>query len=212
MTLRVWVDCTAAAHPLVLRPIIAGLRDRGHEVSVTSREYGQLTGILDGLGIEHEVFGRHGGASSASKAGALASRSSALARWARRRGGFDLALAHGSVDVAAVGTLLRIPSVQMQDYEWAGLQRKLSWRIARRVIVPDAIPVDRLEHAGAAAAKLFRYPGLKEDYYLSDFTPDAAVLDELGVDRDGSSPSFAHHPRHPPTTPTTRSTKGSWTA
>ena len=179
--MRIWVDCTAAAHPLVLRPIIAGLRERGHEVSVTAREYGQTVGILDRLGLEHEVFGRHGGASTPAKAGALAGRSAALARWARGRH-FDLALAHGSVDVPAVGTLLRIPSVQMQDYEWAGLQRKLSWRIARRVIVPDAIPVSRLVAAGAAESKLFRYPGLKEDYYLADFSPDPAVLGELAID------------------------------
>ena len=134
--------------------------------SVTAREYGQTVGVLERLGIEHEVFGRHAGASSAGKALAVATRSAALTRWARRRG-FDLALAHGSVDVPAVGSLLRIPSVQMQDYEWAGLQRKLSWRVARRVIVPDAIPVERLVAAGAAERKLFRYPGLKEDYYLA---------------------------------------------
>ena len=28
--LKVWVDCTAAAHPLVLRPIIERLEARGH--------------------------------------------------------------------------------------------------------------------------------------------------------------------------------------
>jgi predicted glycosyltransferase len=179
--MRIWADCTAAAHPIVLRPIVEGLRERGHEVSVTSREYGQLTGILERLGLEHRVFSAHGGASSAAKARALATRSTALARWARRES-FDLALAHGSVDVAVVGTLLRLPSVQMQDYEWAGLQRKLSWRAARRVIVPDAIPADRLEAAGARPEKVFRYPGLKEDYYLADFVPDESVLGELGVD------------------------------
>jgi predicted glycosyltransferase len=180
--MRVWVDCTAAAHPLVLRPLITGLRERGHEVSVTAREYGQLVGILERLGIEHEVFSAHGGASTLAKGRALASRSAALARWAGGRG-FDLSLAHGSVDVAVVSALRRIPSVQMQDYEWAGLQRNLSWRVARRVIVPDAIPIARLEAAGARRSKLFRYPGLKEDYYLADFTPDERVLDELGIDR-----------------------------
>ena len=181
--MRIWADCTAAAHPIVLRPIIAGLRERGHEVTLTSREYGQLTGILERLGIEHQVFSAHGGASTLAKGQALATRSIALARWARGRG-FDLALAHGSVDAAVVGTLLRVPSVQMQDYEWAGLQRKLSWRAARRVIVPDAIPIERLEAAGASREKIFRYPGLKEDYYLADFVPDPSVLDELGIDRE----------------------------
>ena len=44
--MRVWVDCTAAAHPLVLRPIVERLRARGDEVEVTEREYGQTVGVL----------------------------------------------------------------------------------------------------------------------------------------------------------------------
>ena len=181
--MRIWVDCTAAAHPLVLRPIIERLEAAGHQVSVTARDYGQTAGVLERLGIPFESFGAHAGGSTTRKGTALVRRSSALLRWARGRG-FELALAHGSVDLAVVGSVLRIPMAQMQDYEWAGLQRKVSWRVARRVIVPDVIPVDRLERAGARESKLFRYPGLKEDYYLADFTPDAAVLGELGINRD----------------------------
>jgi predicted glycosyltransferase len=179
--MRVWVDMTAAAHPLVLRPIIERLGAAGHDVEVTAREYGQTVGLLQRLGIPHTVIGRHGGASTAAKAGALARRSTALIRWARPRG-FDLALGHGSVDLAVVSTLLRIPSAQMQDYEHAGLQRKLAFRAAEVVLAPDAIPVDAMERAGAAPSKLHRYPGLKEDYYLADFEPDPGVMDELGLD------------------------------
>lgn len=185
--LRVWVDCTAAAHPLVLRPIIGGLAERGHDVRVSARSYGQTEGVLDRLGIPYESFGTHAGAGTAAKGRALARRSAHLLGWARRER-FDLALAHGSVDLAVVGTLLRIPQVQMQDYEFAGLQRKLAWRAARRVIVPDAIPLQRLEAAGARPSKLLRYPGLKEDYYLADLVPDPAVLEELGLGALGIKP------------------------
>src|SRR5436189_45680 len=103
--MRVWVDCTAAAHPLVLRPIIERLQGAGHEVSVTAREY-------------------------------------------------------------------------------AGLQRQLAFRVARRALAPDAIPIAAMRRAGATPRKLFRYPGLKEDYYLADFRPHDSVLGELGIDRD----------------------------
>jgi predicted glycosyltransferase len=178
--LKVWIDCTAAAHPLVLAPIIRGLAERGDQIEITTRTYGQTEGLLDRLGVSYRSFGRHAEGGAISKAGALAARSRALLGWARGRG-FDLALAHGSVDIAMVGTLLRIPQVQMQDYEFAGLQRKLAWRAARRVIVPDAIPLDRLRAAGARPSKLVRYPGLKEDYYLADLEPDPAVLSELAL-------------------------------
>ena len=156
--MRIWVDCTAAAHPLVLRPIIERLRERGHEVEITAREYGQTVGILERLGLEHEVVGRHGGGATAGKGLALARRSWALAGWARGRG-FELALAHGSVDLAVVSTALRIRSVQMQDYEYAGLQRQLAFRAASRVLVPDAIPVEAMRRAGAQPGKLVPLPG-----------------------------------------------------
>jgi uncharacterized protein len=182
--LKIWVDCTAAAHPLVLRPIIERLQGLGHSVDVTAREYGQTLGVLERLAIPYTRVGSHGGAGTLGKAGALATRSSALARraWDQR---YDLGLGHGSVDLAVVCAGFRIPSVQMQDYEFAGLQRRISFRVARRVIVPEAIPVERLAQVGAPERKLFRYPGLKEEYYLADFAPDPAVLDELGLDREG---------------------------
>jgi len=181
--LRVWVDCTAAAHPLVLRPIVERLQQRGDEVLVTAREYGQTLEILDLLGIPHVAVGAHGGASALGKGRALTGRSLRLARLLRGRRP-DLAVAHGSVDLAVVSTLLRIPSAQLQDYEFAGWQRQIAFRAARRVLAPDAIPLERLERIGASGGKLVRYPGLKEEYYLADFEPDPAVIEELGLDRE----------------------------
>src|SRR6185295_9160162 len=83
--LRVWVDCTAAAHPLVLKPIVERIEARGHEVFVTAREYGQTLGVLDRLGMSYEPVGRHAGASSLKKGVAVAGRSAALARLVWRR-------------------------------------------------------------------------------------------------------------------------------
>jgi predicted glycosyltransferase len=48
--------------------------------------------------------------------------------------------------------------------------------------VPDAIPAERLEPYGVRPPKLVQYPGLKEEYYLSDFEPDRSLLDRFGID------------------------------
>ena len=77
---------------------------------------------------------------------------------------------------------LGIPSGTTFDYEWAWLQHQLGCRAATRVVVPDAIPPERLATYGATGDKLRRYPGLKEEYYLADFEPDDAALRDLGVD------------------------------
>lgn len=179
--MRVWVDLTNSPHVLVLRPVIDALRADGHEVEVTVRDFAQTVGLAQRFAIEHTVIGRHRGEKLAAKALGLADRSLALARWARPRR-FDLALGHGSNDVTVAARVLRIPCSTMFDYEWATVQHTVNCRLAQAVVVPDAIPPERLDRYGARG-KLQPYAGLKEEYYLADFVPDPAVCDELGLDR-----------------------------
>jgi predicted glycosyltransferase len=180
--MRVWVDLTNSPHVLVLRPVIAALRAQGAEVEVTVRDFAQTVGLAERVGLEHTVIGRHRGGRLAAKAVGLADRSAALVRWARRRPRFDLALGHGSNDVTVAAALLRVPRSTMFDYEWATVQHTVNCRLGQAVVVPEAIPPERLHRYGADG-KLGRYPGLKEEYYLADFEPDPAVLGELGLDR-----------------------------
>ena len=179
--MRIWVDLTNSPHVLVLRPIVAVLRSRGADVRVTARDFAQTVDLARRLDVDCEVIGRHRGARLGAKAVGLAERSAALARWARRNGPFDLALGHGSNDVTVAARLLRIPCSTMFDYEWATVQHTINCRLAQAVVVPDAIPPERLDRYGARR-KLQRYPGLKEEYYLADFEPDPAVMQELGLD------------------------------
>jgi hypothetical protein len=187
--MRVWIDLTNSPHVLVMRPVIDCLREDGHEVSVTTRDFAQTIALCERFGIEHTPIGHHRGERLTAKAAGLASRSLALVRWARgvsrdRGAGarFDIALGHGSNDVSVAAALLRVPSATMFDYEWATVQHNVNCRLARAVVVPEAIPPERLERYGARG-KLRRFEGLKEEYYLADFEPDAAVLDVLGLDR-----------------------------
>jgi uncharacterized protein len=179
--MRVWVDLTNSPHVLVMRPVIRALERRGADVLVTARDFAQTLQLCERHGIGCEAIGRHRGGRLAAKGLGLLSRSAALARWARGRG-IDIALGHGSNDVTVAARLLGIPSATAFDYEWAKVQHTVNCRLARAVVVPDAIPPERLAPYGATPAKLHRYPGLKEEYYLAAFEPDPAVLSELGLD------------------------------
>ncbi len=178
--MRVWVDMTNVAHPVVLRPLVELLERDGHEVEITARPLSHTLDLLDAWGHAYVPVGHHGGASKAGKARAAVDRIARLVRFARGRR-FDYALAHASAELPPVCRALRIPNTTMFDYEWATLQHHLICRLATRVLVPDAIPPERLRRYGAKPPKLVRYPGLKEEYYLADFEPDRSVLGELGV-------------------------------
>jgi hypothetical protein len=178
---KVWIDMTASAHVLVFRPLIEILRDRGDEVEITAREYAQTLQLLELHGLEAEVIGRHGGRSRIGKGRAMLSRLRALRRFAKGRD-FDVALAHGSHELTMTARRLGIPSSTTFDYEWAWLQHQLGCRAATKVVVPEAIPPERLEPYGVDGEKLLQYEGLKEEYYLADFEPDRRVLDALELD------------------------------
>jgi predicted glycosyltransferase len=181
---RVWIDVSNSPQVPFFRPLVRILQERGHEVRVTTREFAQTTELLSMHGIEHDVVGPpHAGASASGKARALGRRFRALRAYARGRH-FDVALSHASHELPLVARSLGIPSAYAFDYEFARVQHGLGCRAARRVVVPEAIPQGRLDRLGARATKVRRYPGLKEEYYLHGFSPDRAVLGELGLDTE----------------------------
>jgi predicted glycosyltransferase len=178
---RVWIDMTASAHPLVFRPLVERLQARGDEVEITARDYAQTLQLIEQHGMTATVIGHHGGRSRAGKARQMMTRLRALRSWARGRE-FDIALAHGSHELTMTARRLGIPSATTFDYEWAWLQHQLGCRAATKVVVPESIPADRLARYGAVPPKLLQYPGLKEEYYLADFDADPAVPASLGID------------------------------
>ncbi|HEY2320529.1 MAG TPA: DUF354 domain-containing protein [Solirubrobacteraceae bacterium] len=180
--MRVWVDFTNSPHVLVLRPVIERLRADGHDVAVTARDFAQTLALCERFGIAHTPIGEHRGAGLLDKARGLAARSLQLLRWARRHGPFDLAIGHGSNDITVAAALLSIPCSTTFDYEWATVQHNVNCRLAQAVVIPEAIPPERMYRYGARH-KLGRYPGLKEEYYLADFEPDPGILEELGLDQ-----------------------------
>jgi len=179
--LRVWVDMTNSPHVVIFRPLIARMIARGHEVTVTARDFAQTLGLLERYQIPHTVIGAHGGAGRLGKARAMGSRTTALTRFARRER-FDVAVAHGSTDQPPAAYVAGTPQVTMFDYEYATVMHHWNGRWATRVLVPSAIPEWALWRYGIRAPKLVRYPGLKEEYYLADHVFDPEVIPELGLD------------------------------
>ena len=178
--MRVWVDFTNTAHVIALRPLVELLERDGHEVELTARPLSHTLELLDDWAHAYTLLGRYGGARRSAKAAAAAERLRAMVAFGGRRR-FDCALAHGSPYLAAACRVLRVRNSMLHDYEWASAQHHVNCRLADRVLVPDAIPEERMARYGARPPKLVRFPGLKEEYYLAEWEPDERVLGELGL-------------------------------
>ncbi len=188
--MRVVVDLTNSPHVPFFVPLVRRLRAQGAEVLVTARRFAQTLELAAMNDLDVVEVGQHGGSTRLGKARAAASRTRELRRvvreWNRGRA-IDVALSHGSTDLPLVCRGLDLPHVTMFDYEWARTMHRMNCRLSWRVMTPQMIPAERLAQYGALS-KLVQYPGLKEEYYLSDaeLTPAADVRAEWGVGNAGS--------------------------
>src|SRR2546421_11447810 len=159
--MKIWVDFTASAHPLVFRPLVERLEAQGHEVEITAREYAQTLQLIESHGMTATVIGHHGGRSAVGKARQMRTRLKALRTWAKPRE-FDLALAHGSHELTMTAHRPGIASSTTFDYEGAWLQHQLGCRAATRVVVPESIPPERLAENNPGPPKLPPDSGVEE--------------------------------------------------
>jgi predicted glycosyltransferase len=180
--MRIWVDLANSPHVALFGEIVEDLRRRGHDVFLTARDHAQTVGLALQRWPDVVVIGGGSPEAFGSKAVAVGCRARDLARLVRHERP-DVALSHGSYGQAIAAARLRVPLVTMMDYEHQPANH-LSFRLARRVIVPMVFPSTALRRFGAREAKVLRYNGFKEQLYLGNFREDVNVLHDLKLDRE----------------------------
>ena len=180
--MKIWIDLGNSPHVPFFSALAEEFSARGHEILWTARDYAQTVELAKKAGIDATVFGTHGGKNVLSKAVKFGKRVLDLVRWARKKK-IDLVVSHNSQEPLVAARLLGIRSVNLMDYEHHP-GNHLSFRAARRVIVPAFFPDNSLKKVGAKK-KAHKFDGIKEDVYLADFEPDPQFpkqLASLGIE------------------------------
>jgi hypothetical protein len=151
---------------------------------VTAATTRRRSGCSTGWAIEYTAVGKHGGASRLRKLAALSG--------ARACAGSRARAASTSPSPTARTTwrwprAAADPGRQHLRLRVGHPAAPIGCRLAAARRDAEAIPPERLRRYGVGPEKLRQYPGLKEEYYLADFEPDPAVLDELGSTATASS-------------------------
>jgi uncharacterized protein len=178
--MRVWIDIANSPHVGLFDPVVKHMHDAGWEVLLTARDHAQTAELARERWPDVSVVGGESPRNRFAKAASAATRAAGLRALARRFEP-DVALSHGSYAQILAARLLRVPAVTMMDYEYQPANH-VSFRLARRVIVPDVFPEAQLRRYGVRAPSVRRYAGFKEDLYLPGFVPATDVLTHLGVD------------------------------
>jgi predicted glycosyltransferase len=171
---KIWIDLDNTPHVPFFEPILEELTARGHPLLVTARDAFQVCALADKKGLAYTKVGRHHGKNRVLKAGGLMYRALQLSALVVREQPV-LGVSHGSRSQLLLSNWLGIPTVLIEDYEYARFPRMMrpTW-----VIAPDVIP----DHAlGCRNDHIRRYSGIKEDVYAWKFAPDPNLLAELGL-------------------------------
>ncbi|HII67010.1 MAG TPA: DUF354 domain-containing protein [Thermococcaceae archaeon] len=178
--MKIWIDIVNAPHAHFFKGIIRELEKRGYEVLVTTREFDGLTEILDMLGIDYYIVGKHGGSTLEGKLIASVERQHKLAKLIIEENP-DLSLYKNSPEAPRVAFGLGIPTIGFADNDTATAVNKLMMPFTRRLIYPKAIDAYELIKCGANANSLRPMNGIPELAHLYEFIPTKEPLKELGL-------------------------------
>ena len=180
--MRFWVDIANSPHATLFAPIVRELERRGHDAVITAWDRAQTEQLARRFWPGAVVVGAGSDAGILAKGLRIRRRARGLAEAVRASGGADVALGHNSYAQLLAARTLRVPAITMMDYEHQPANH-LAFRLAARVLVPEAYPEGRARHQGAGA-KLVRYPGFKEEVTFADFKPDPRFRDAIDVATD----------------------------
>src|SRR5437763_3739051 len=176
--MRIWIDLANSPHPPLFSPITAALEREGYEPVLTARDNAQTVELARAHWPDVDVIGGETPPRPTAKMRAIAGRARDLAAWARQQRP-GIALSHNSYAQIAAARRLRIPAITAMDYEHQP-SNHLAFRLANRILLPEALPISAVARQGATRAKVRFYPGLKEEIVFDAFEPDDGVLSRIG--------------------------------
>jgi predicted glycosyltransferase len=179
---RIWLDPLTPKQALFCSKICERFEAEGFEVIYTTREYAEVTGKLELLGIKAQVVGKHGGANRYGKLLASAERVVELTKYINSLE-VDLAFSFASPEGARVAYGLGIPYFTANDSPHSHFVAQLTIPLAIKLFTPWIMENLWIE-SDIPKKKIITYHGLDPVAWLQEFTPNPQVLTELNLNAD----------------------------
>jgi uncharacterized protein len=165
----IWFDAASPPQVLWFSGLAGPLQDRGVELLVTARSHADTALLADRVlpQVDAVVEG-HDPSGPLARMRAITGRAARLRAFVRgRQPERMVAVSHNSYAQILAARSLRIPVLTSMDFEGQPANH-LAFRLANRVLLPEAFPSTAARRQGAPRRKVIRYPGVKEAVYLTD--------------------------------------------
>jgi uncharacterized protein len=161
-------------HVPFFKPIIEELETKGYDIYLTGRDAFQVRELVELYGLNAYIMGKHYGKNKLLKVmGTIYRALRMIPKIIGNRP--DLAISHGSRSQLVASYFLKIPSIVIFDYEYAKPLPFINpWAFLPEIIPDEMIPFK----------KFFKYPGIKEDVYVSNVNSSGELLKDIGFQKN----------------------------
>ena len=171
--MKIWFDILTPKQVMFFRRAVALLRNSGHDVLCTSRQYREAIELAGIKKLDLVVVGSHGGAERYDKLRQSASRTHKLAE-AVKRFEPDVAVTFSSPEGARVAFGLGVRHIGFNDSPHAEAVARLTVPLMSTLFCPWVIPYTAWTEYGIAKNKIKRYRALDPAAWLKhDETPES---------------------------------------
>jgi len=178
--MRIIIDILTPKHCRLFSGLAERLRKKGHKVWFTSREYREVNGLMELMGIEARIVGRHGGKELKNKLMASADRTKELIPIFDE---FDPDVSISlSPEMARTSFGLGVPHICVNDSPHAEAVARLTVPLSTKLLSPWIIPKEVWAGFGVTYEDIVQYRALDPWAWIKDLKPDRNILDELGLD------------------------------
>ncbi len=172
-------------------------QEEGAELLITARDYDSTFQIMDDIGIEYFKIGKHGGEKLDEKLKTYINRLNDLLNPVVSFKP-DFFITFSSVEGTRIAYGLKIPSIGYNDEPRNEPVCKLILPFLEKIITPACVPLEWYLKLGAVEEKLYRYNGIDEIGWLSEYKPNPDVLEKFNLEKGKyvlirSEPYFASY-------------------
>jgi len=180
--MKIWMDLSATKDALFFNELARRLSSKGYDTLVTGRKHEELNQLMDLLGMDAVVVGRHGGKELYGKLLAYAERVSQLARIVKEEEP-DLAISYASPEAARVAFGLGIPHYCVNDTPHADAVNRLTLPLSKMLFTPWIIPHELWTKYGISRDRIVHYKAIDVVAWIRGFKPNPEVLEEVGLEK-----------------------------
>lgn len=161
--MKVWFDLTNSPHVNFFVDMIKELQLHD-EVILTSRPLANTIDLIEMLGLDSNIVGKHYGKNAINKIWGYIVRVHQLYRRLKNES-IDVAVSHSSFYSPAAARLLNIPSIYLNDNEHAK-GNEIAFLFSEKIMIPEFLDIHQMVKNKKKRNKFIKYPGVKEGIYL----------------------------------------------